>query len=140
MQNAKPFRKSSLLPIKTGIHLWKTVKCHCSERHSQGCGCLTDAFIENARNNFSQVLKESQSAEDFRRKLNILSRHSRNEHQWEDGNCDFHDLYLCKCDRLECGGKPYQTRQELKCPLHQLAYTIELEYRSSKAEQYIHPQ
>ena len=27
------------------------VLCHCKNRHSVGCGCLSEAFIEKARNN-----------------------------------------------------------------------------------------
>ena len=43
------------------------------------------------------------------------------------------------CKELKCEGKQYRTRLMLTCPLHQLAYTIELEHRVSKARQYIHP-
>ena len=41
------------------------VRCHCPNRHSQGCGCITDAFIMRARNNFSYILTDSKSAEEF---------------------------------------------------------------------------
>ncbi len=30
------------------------VTCHCPSRQSPGCGCLSEAFIEKARNNFSE--------------------------------------------------------------------------------------
>ena len=36
------------------------VVCHCS-RHKPGCGCLSDKFIERARNNFSYILSDSNS-------------------------------------------------------------------------------
>ena len=34
-----------------------SVICHCS-RHSSGCGCLTEKFIERARNNFFHFVNE----------------------------------------------------------------------------------
>ena len=40
------------------------VLCHCKNRHSVGCGCLSEAFIEKALNNFSFILSESQSPEE----------------------------------------------------------------------------
>lgn len=120
------------------------VKCHCDGRHSQTCGCLTPAFVETARNNMSQLLKDSKSADDFKAKVEALSRHAHDEHQWEGGQCDFHPLRLCSCgkcdegEELNCKGTLYHTRLCLTCPLHKLAYEIKLDNRGSKAEQYIH--
>ena len=59
------------------------VCCHCPKRHSQGCGCITDAFIMRARNNFSYILTDSKSAEEFVKRLRVLPRHVRDEHEWE---------------------------------------------------------
>ena len=58
------------------------VTCHC-ERHQQGCGCLSQAFIERARNSFSSALMEAQSAEEFARKMKSPARHARDQHEWE---------------------------------------------------------
>ena len=61
---------------------------HCS-RHRSGCGCLSDNFIERARNNFSFILSQSQSAEEFATKMKALARHAHDEHEWDHGKCDF---------------------------------------------------
>ena len=114
------------------------VKCHCDGRHSPTCGCLTPAFVERARNNMSQLLKDSKSADDFKAKVEALSRHAHDEHQWEGGQCDFHPLRLCSCGKCDKMGTLYHTRLCLTCPLHKLAYEIELDNRGSKAKQYIH--
>lgn len=67
----------------------------CPNRHSPGCGCKSDAFISQAHN-FSPVLSESDSAEDFVEKLLVLARHARNEHEWDGGQCGFHPLRVCR--------------------------------------------
>ena len=59
------------------------VCCHCRNHHSQVCGCITDAFIMRARNNFSYILTDSKSAEEFAKRLRVLPRHVRDEHKWE---------------------------------------------------------
>ena len=65
------------------------VVCHCT-RHKSGCGCMSNQFIERARNNFSLILSISESAEEFATKIRALARHGRNEHEWDGGRCDFH--------------------------------------------------
>ena len=59
-----------------------------------------------ARNNFSYILTDSKSAEEFVKRLRVLPRHVRDEHKWkvkEDGaeptteHCDFHPLKVCSC-------------------------------------------
>ena len=37
------------------------VACCCPRRHHPGCGCLTEAFVERARNNFSFILSDFES-------------------------------------------------------------------------------
>ena len=75
----------------------------------------------------------------------MLARHARNEHKWDGGQCDFHPLKVCSCgkcknaDELECKGKPYSTKSVLSCPLHSLAYEIELNERASMANDLVHP-
>ena len=121
------------------------VSCCCPNRHFPGCGCMSEAFIAQARNNYSSVLSEADSAERFVERLLVLARHARNEHKWDGGQCDFHPLKICSCgkcnntDELECKGKPYSTKSVLSCPLHSLAYEIELNERASMANDLVHP-
>lgn len=121
------------------------VICHCKNRHSVGYGCLSEAFIERAHNNFSFILSESQSAEEFSSRLRALPRHARDQHEWETGRCDFHPVKVCTCkkcedrEQLECEGKDYHTKYILSCPLHSLAYEIECDRRASMADVLVHP-
>ena len=93
----------------------------------------------------SQTLKDLKSAEDFIKKLETLAKHAREIYiVGKGGSCDFHNKIVCSCGKcedkqLKCQGKPYHTRLALPCPLHQLAYEIQLDYRASKADEYIHP-
>ena len=120
------------------------VVCHCS-RHKPGCGCLSDKFIERARNNFSFVLSDSNSPEEFAGRIRGLARHARDEHEWEGGKCEFHNLRVCTCkccddlQNLKCEGKEYHTRYPVSCPFHSLAYEIECHERAEAAEQLVHP-
>ena len=119
--------------------------CHCEKRHKPGCGCLSEAFIEKARNNFSLILSNSESAHEFAEALKALPRHACDKHEWDGGKCMFHALKICSCGKceddaeLKCGGKDYHTRQMLKCPMHSLAYEIECHQRASKSEQLFTP-
>ena len=72
------------------------VVCHC-QRHKPGCGCLSKKFIEKAQNNFSLILSMSESAEEFAVKIKALPRHARDEHEWDEGKCDFHLPRVCSC-------------------------------------------
>ena len=44
-------------------------RCKCQGNHSAGCGCLSDAFIAKAHTNFTLILMEAQSQEEFVRRL-----------------------------------------------------------------------
>ena len=120
------------------------VVCHCS-RHKPGCGCISNLFIETARNNFSLILSQSESAEQFMTKMRALARHARDEHEWDDGRCDFHPLRVCCCnecddgDDLKCEGKDYHTRCALTYPFHSLAYEIKCHERAKISDQLVHP-
>ena len=120
------------------------VVCHCS-RHKPGCGCLSDKCIERARNNFSLVLSDSSSPEEFAGRIRGLARHARDEHEWEGGRCEFHNLRVCTCkccddlQNLKSEGKEYHTRYPVSCPFHSLAYEIECHERAEAAEQLVHP-
>ena len=119
--------------------------CHCKERHSPGCGCLSEQFIEKARNNFSLILSQSESAEMFAAKIKAMAKHACDVHEWDDGSCDFHSQRVCSCnscedkEKFECEGQDYHTRLKLTCPFHSLAYEIECNYRAQMAEQVVHP-
>ena len=122
----------------------KMVTCHCKSHHKSNCGCLSDAFIEKARTNFSCLLSQPNSAEEFATKLKALAMHAKDKHKWDGGQCDFHPMRVCSCGKckteaLECEGKDYKSKISLKCPLHALAYEIECEYWSSMAADLVHP-
>ena len=111
-------------------HDEKFPQVHDVARHcSVGCGCLSDAFIEKALNNFSFILSESQSSEVSSR-LRLLLRHVHDQHTWDGGQCGFHPVKVCSCgkcedrENYECEGKDYHTKHILSCPLHSLAYEI----------------
>ena len=125
----------------------KAVTCHCPKKHSKNCGCLSDAFNKQSRNNYSLLLSNSQSAGELTRRLRELYHHAQDEHEWEnDGKCGFHEATVCSCKqckdpkKLECSGKAYHTRQKLTCPFHTLAYKAEIEHRASMAGSLIHPE
>ena len=92
------------------------LSCKCTGYHSSQCGCLTVAFISKAHTNFTSILMEAQSQEEFVRRLEALPKHARDVHEWEGGRCDFHPLRVCTCQKcsnqeeIKCEGKPYQTR------------------------------
>jgi hypothetical protein len=119
--------------------------CHCTGNHSAGCGCLTAEFIAQAHTNFTSILKDVESQEEFVTRLDSLARHARDEHEWEVGKCDFHPLLVCSCkkcdnkEQLQCEGKPYKTNVMLKCSFHSLLYEIELYERTLQAKQLVHP-
>lgn len=121
-------------------------RCHCEEKHSPGCGCLSDAFVKQSRNNFSLILSNSESAAEFAQRLRNLYHHAIDEHKWEGGECDFHSETVCSCGKCEdrnapqCSGKEYHTRHVLTCPFHKLAYRVEIERRASMADSIVHPQ
>ena len=62
------------------------VVCHC-KRHASGCGCLSSAFMVKARNNFSFILSDCNTAEEFVQRLADLARHARDEDMIIDENC-----------------------------------------------------
>ena len=120
-----------------------TLKCACS-KHKAGCGCLSDTFCQRARNNFSNILSDSQTATEFSKRLRALVYHVQDIHTWEGGQCEFHALKLCSCGQCEdrnhprCQGKDYHTREVLSCPFHLLVYEIECHTRAEMANQLVH--
>ena len=116
---------------------------------------VVDAFIKRVRNNFSYILTDSKSAEEFAKRLRVLPRHVRDEHEWEEvkeegaeptrEHCDFHPLKVCSCGNcadkgnFECEGKDYAMWYRLTFPFHSFVYEIECDYRASMADSLIHP-
>ena len=144
LQKMKQFGNNLVTKYLANFPTVGDVVCHCS-RHKPGCGCMSDKFVEKARNNFSLVLSHSESAEEFARKVTALARHARDEHNWDDGRCDFHPPRVCSCNKCEdrrnfqCEGKDYRTRYILTCPFHSLAYEIECHERAKISAQLVHP-
>ena len=125
-----------------------TVTCNCKgKRHSRGCGCLTDTFIETAKRNlFCAISQCRNSAHLFEERMRNLGKyHARGIHEWEDGHCDFHPLRVCSCgecpdgEEFTCVGKAYTSTYHLTCDLHSLAYEIECNHRADQASEIIDP-
>ena len=121
------------------------VKCHCPDKHAPGCGCLSKKFIGKAHTNFTSILMECKSQEEFVNRITGLPKHARDQHEWDGGRCNFHSLRVCTCNRCEdkknikCEGKPYHTRMKLSCPFHSLAYEIECNERAKQVKKLVHP-
>lgn len=121
-------------------------KCKCA-RHSSKCGCLSESFLTTARVNHFCCLQQCSEPQEYARRMRALGKyHSRDIHEWGDGEiCSFHPSIVCSCGNcdedgdLKCDGKPYKTKNILKCEHHQLAYEIECERRAEDAENVIHP-
>ena len=79
--------------------------CKCVVYHSSGCGCLSDT---KAHTNFTSILIEAQSQDEFVRRVKALPRHAVDDHP----QCDYHPLVVCSCgacenkDQISCQGKP----------------------------------
>ena len=63
----------------------RTVTCHCRSKHKAGCGCLSVGFIRKAHTDFSSILMECHSQEEFTRRISALPNHARDEHEWDGG-------------------------------------------------------
>ena len=107
---------------------------------------MSDAFIQGARLNHFCCLQQCNSPADYARRMRSLGgHHCKDEHKWDDGECDFHPN-VCSCgnctqdDEISCEGKAYTTKSVLKCEFHQLAYQMECELRANDAEAVIHPE
>ena len=121
-------------PLISGVH------CCCGNRHWRGCGCITDAFIKRACNNFYYILTNFKSAEEFAKRLRVQhrpcasrARIGRSEGRGSGAeptreHCDFHPLKVCSCgncadkENFECEGKDYTTWYRLTCPFHSLSH------------------
>ena len=110
------------------------------------CGCITDAFCSESRKKlFRAVMHADANPDKLKSRIRILPHHTRDEHKWKDGKCDFHELRLCSCRlcglwNIRCEGRSYKTANVLTCPYHSLAYEIECEFKARQAENVIHPE
>ena len=115
-------------------------KCKCT-RHSSGCGCLSDSFINLAHTKLTSILINAQSQEEFVKRVKALPRHAVDDHS----QCDFHPLVMCSCGAcmsnktIECEGKAYKTRFRLDCKFHALLYEIECHERANQVNELFHP-
>ena len=103
----------------------RKLSCKCKGgNHSAACGCWNPPFISKAHINFTSILMEAQSQEEFLKRQEALPKHARDIHEWEGGRCDFHPLRVCTCkkfgdkEQIECEGKPYKIRMKLDCDFH----------------------
>eukprot|EP00058_Branchiostoma_floridae_P024370 XP_002609860.1 hypothetical protein BRAFLDRAFT_90776 [Branchiostoma floridae] len=138
-----------------------SVKCVCEGKsHGKGCGCMTDAFIRQARINFfCCVVQADKDPDALKDRLQALGKyHGRNIHSWKETKtkkkikktCDFHPQKTCTCEKCKkkgkgeepvCGrGKPYTSKSSISCPLHSLMYEIETARRAEQAHDIIHPE
>ena len=148
LSQKKIFTKRYINKHKESFPEVGTVKCCCEGgNHSQGCGCMSDGFLRQARINFFCCLVQSGKDPDaFAKRLCDLGKyHARNIHNWEGGSCDFHSERKCTCgsceeDEVECEGREYATKNPLTCPLHALAYEIECNTRAARSHNVIHPE
>lgn len=142
----KKVPKKMLEKYKDSYPALGEVHCTCEGgNHSSTCGCLNQPFIAKAHTNFTSILMEAQSQEEFVRRVKALPYHARDIHEWEGGRCDFHPLRVCSCnncdkkEQIECEGKPYKTRMKLDCEFHALLYEIECTERAAQATKLVHP-
>ena len=148
LKSQKTFDVGYISRHKTDFPAVEEVECACKgKRHSAGCGCFSDSFIESARCNlYCAITQCGNDVSIYEERMRNLGRyHSRGIHSWEGGQCDFHPLRVCSCgecenDDFECPGKEYQSTKVLTCPLHALAYEIECNRRADHASEVIDPE
>lgn len=146
MAKQKVFSAQQIANHKAKFPAVESAKCEC-KRYSQTCGCLSETFIKSARINHFCCLQQCKTPQEYARRMRALGeKHCQNIHQWEDGECGFHDLISCSCGKcdednnIECSGKPYSTKNILKCKFHHLAHQVECERRAEDAASVIHPE
>jgi DNA polymerase III epsilon subunit-like protein len=121
-------------------------KCICyAKKHKNGCGCITDEFIIQAKKNILILLKKCKEPSEFKKEINELGKyHSKDIHVWEGGKCSFHHQKVCSCKLCPgdaeptCEGTVYHTKHPLKCGFHAKLYERECENRGNEAYQLIH--
>ena len=145
LEKQKTFSSGQVDRLKQKVPDADSAKCLC-KRHSNTCGCLGDAFIQNARINHFCCLQQCKDPQEYATRMRALGdHHCKDEHKWEGGECDFHSATVSSCGKctdedagITCEGKPYATKSVLKCEFHYLAYRSECELRAKDAESVIH--
>ena len=78
---------------------------------------VKNLYLEHT--NFTSILVECQSPEEFVKRLKGLLHHVQARHEWKGGKCEFLPLRVCSCgkgedrDDIKCDRKPYSTRIKL---------------------------
>ena len=89
----------------------------------------TNTFIAKAHTNFTSILMEAQSQDEFVKHITALAKHVRDVHEWEGRKCDFHPLRVCTCGTCD-------NREQLMCEgklnFHALLYEIECHERAAQ--------
>ena len=66
---------------------------------ARGCSCILGQFITAVQRKCFRVLVDAGTElENFVTRMKISPHHARDEHEWEDGKCDFHSPTLCSCE------------------------------------------
>ena len=137
----KSFTKTEISNLKDKYPEVENSQCSCV-KNKANCGCITDTFISQSRLKVFRALKDAGTdPEKLKKRLKMLPHHARNEHEWEGGQCDFHRLTVCSCNKcpsnesIQCEGKKYNST----FVFHSLAYGIECNSRSEQAESVIDP-
>ena len=142
LKKMKSFTKDWIKSHQKYVSRIPQITCKCQKIHKKNCGCITDGFIVYSRNLLSSIIKCSDTAEEYAKRVRSLYKHAIGDHS----ECDFHKLTVCSCGRcppdeekLNCKGKPYRSRHRLhSCKFHKLLYKVEINYRATKAEKLIH--
>jgi len=121
--------------------------CHC-RRHKKNCGCITKPFVTSAKiNHFCIIKNAGKDPLKYQEGMeNFGKYHSKDIHTWEGGQCDFHPLVVCCCEKrcesgnLSCKGKAYTVKFPLTCPFHSKCFELECIERGEQAFEIIHPE
>ena len=124
LQTKSCFSKAFVDSHKKDFPQMEKLKCCCSgkkhtyvaKRNKPVCGCISPAFIQNAkRNHYCALVQAGRDPGKYRETMPCLGKyHSRDIHEWEGGYCKFHPLKKCSCK--ECQVDEEGFCQELKCP------------------------
>lgn len=160
LQTKSSFSKAFVDSHKKDFPQMEKLKCCCSgkkhtyvaKRNKPVCGCISPAFIQNAkRNHYCALVQAEHDPGKYRETMLCLGKyHSRDIHEWEGGYCKFDPLKKCSCkecqvdeegfcQELKCPGEPYHLSHVLKCEFHALCYEIECSGRAADAEKVIDP-
>ena len=127
-----------------------TVKCVCANKnhnfiarpYKPACGCISDAFRRKARiNHWCTANQCENDLQKYAETLRALGQYHVHD-KYISGWVPVSPLTKCKygkCEEeLKCQGTPYSTQSPLTCPLHALAYKIEMHKRADDTENVIH--